>query len=97
MVIRLATIQLRHCCLRNDDALSREALLAEQVSLNRRLRQREDGAAKGITATKRRCQSELSGEELRRRRLFPSCHRCHLRNAEESASSGQVLQGHLGL
>lgn len=66
-----------------DDALSREALLAEQVSLNQRLRQREDGAAKGITATKRRCQSELSGEELRRRRFFPSRHRRHLRNAEE--------------
>lgn len=72
-----------------DDALSRESLLAEQVSLNRRLRQREDGAAKESIDTKRRRHSELSGEEPERRRFLPSRYRRRLK----SASSHRVLTG----
>ena len=74
-----------------DDALSREALLAEQVSLNRRLirRRREDGAARGSVDIKRGCQSELSGEKPKRRRFNPSRHQCRLRTSEKAASSHQ--------
>lgn len=80
-----------------DGVLSRETLLAEQISLNRRLRQQEDGAAKESTERKRGCQSELSGEEPKSRPSFPSRRRRHLGKPEETASSHQVLQNILGL
>lgn len=78
-----------------DDTLSREALLAEHVSLNRRLRQRKTVAAKESTGKKRRRQSELSGEEPKRRRFFPSRHLRRLRRLEESFPH-RVLQGVCG-
>ena len=73
--------------LERDDALSPEALLAEQVSLYRRWRQREDGAAKESTDTKRRRQSEPFGDEPKRRRFYSSRHLWRLRKSEDSAFS----------
>lgn len=80
-----------------DDALSREALLAEQVSLNRRLRQREDGDTKESTGTKRCRQNELSRKEPKSHHFPPLRHQRGLRKAEESASSHRVLQRRFGL
>ena len=74
-----------------DDTLSREALLAEHISLNRRLRRREDRAAKESSDTKRRRQSELSDKEPKRRRFSPSRHRRRLEKFEKS-SSHRILQ-----
>ena len=77
-----------------DDALSREALLAEQVSLNRRLRrQREDGDSRNGANTERRRQSQPTGKDAKRFPFLPS--RCprHLRTSDP-ASSHQHLQGH---
>ena len=77
-----------------DDALSREALLAEQVSLNRRLRrQREDGDSKNGAYTERRRQSQPSGEDLKRFRFLPS-HCLRRLRTSDSASSHRHLQGH---
>ena len=55
-----------------DDLLSREALLAEKVSLKRRLRRREDEGAKEKTATELHRLSELSRERLKCRHLVAS-------------------------
>lgn len=76
-----------------DDALSREALLAEQVSINRRLRQMKDGATKESADTKRRRQNEVPGDEPKRGRFLRSRLRHRLRKSEKSASSQRVLQG----
>lgn len=80
-----------------DDALSREALLAERVSLNRRLKLRHQGDtdANGGAYTKRRRQSEPTGNESKRRRFFPSCNRGRLRTSD-STSSHQCLRGFSG-
>ena len=75
------------------DALSREALLAERISLSRRLNQRRNDAAKEITDRKRRCHSELSGGQHKRRRFFPSRHRRCLGDPAESACSHRLFQG----
>ena len=76
-----------------DDALSREALLAQQVSLNRRLRRRGDGVTKKSTGKKWRSQSK----EPTSCRFFPSRHRRRLKNTVDSTSSHRVLQGRFGL
>ena len=70
-----------------DDSLSREAILAEQISFQRRLRRIEDRSD-----TKRRREGEPSREELKRRRLFASR---HLRRLEtfKSASSPEFSNG----
>ena len=77
-----------------DDALSREALLAEQVSLNRRLRrQREDGDSKNGAYTEWRRQSQPTGEDPERFRFLPS--RClHRLRTSDATSSHRQLQGH---
>lgn len=80
-----------------DDALSREALLAEQVSFNRRSRQRVDGATRGSNNTKRRREGELSGEETKNRHFNPlRHHRRRLRKSEDSASSHRAVHGIFG-
>ena len=78
-----------------DDALSREALLAEQVSFNRRLRQREDGDSdsKNGAYNERRRQSQQTGEDPKRFRVLPSRYICRLRKSDP-ASSHQYLQRH---
>ena len=76
-----------------DDSLSREALLADRVSLSRRLRQRKFEAAEGSTNRKRRCQSELSGGEHGHSRQFPSRHRRRLGKPDETAYSHRFFQG----
>lgn len=77
-----------------DDALSREALIAERVSLNRRLklRHRGDRDANEGAYTKRRHQSEPTGNESKRRRFFLSCYRGRLRTSD-STSSHRCLRG----
>lgn len=75
-----------------DDALSREALLAEPVSLNRRLRQKEDGATKESIDMKRCRRSEMSGDEPKYRRLLSARFGTRLRKSEKSASSQRVPQ-----
>lgn len=75
-----------------DDALSREALLAEQVSSNRRLRQMKEGATKESADTKRRRQNEVPGDEPKRGRFLHSRLRHRLRKSEKSASSQRILQ-----
>lgn len=77
------------------DRLSRESLLAEKVSLNRRLRQRRNDAADESTDRKRRCQSDLSGGEHQRRHFLPSRHRSCLGNPKESDFSHRISQGRL--
>ena len=77
-----------------DDSLSREQLLADRVSLSRRLRQRKFQAAKESTDQTRSCQSEQSGGEHGHRRLSPSRHRRRLGKPDESASSHRIFQGH---
>ena len=79
-----------------DNVLSREEFLAERVSLNRRLRQNEDGAAKESIDTKGRGQGEVSGEEPTRRRLLRSRHRRHMKKSEESAASRRVFRKRMG-
>ncbi len=79
-----------------DDALSREALLAERISLNRRLRRREDRAAKESPDTKRRRQSELSEKEPKRRCFSPSRHRRRLEKLDKLCSH-RILPGLCGL
>lgn len=76
-----------------DDSMSREALLADRVSLSRRLRQSTFEAAEGSMDQKWRCQSELSGGKHGHRRLFPSRHGRRLGKPDESASSHQSFQG----
>ena len=77
-----------------DDALSREALLAEQVSLSRRLRrQRADGDSENSAYTKWRLQSQPTGEDPKRFRCLPSRYLRRLRTSDP-ASSHRHLQGH---
>ena len=81
---------------RRDDALSREAILAEKLSLNRRLKYRGDRDAKDGVYTKRRHQSEPTGEEHNRHRFFPSRYLRRLRTSypvrtSDSAPSHQCL------
>ena len=71
---------------KRDDALSREALLAEQVSLNRRLKRQEDGDAKDGSYTKWRCQSEPIGEEPKRHRFYHSRYLRRLRTSDSASS-----------
>ena len=67
-----------------DDAMSREALLAEQVSLNRRLRRRrEDGDSR---------RSQPTGEDPKRFRFFPSRCLCHLRTSDPTSSHHHVQE-----
>ena len=66
------------------DSLSREAHLAEQISSKRRLRQSK-GGAKESTDTKQCRQSEPTGKESKRRRLFTSHHPRRLRSDSASA------------
>ena len=76
-----------------DDILSREALLAEQVSLNRRSRrQREDGDSKNSTYTEQRHRNQRTGEDPKRFPFLPS--RClrHI-GTSDPASPHQHLQG----
>ena len=73
-----------------DDALSREGLLAEQVSYNRRLRQREDDRGTESNGTKRREQSEPLGEEPKRPCLFSSRLQRRLRTSDSASSHGYV-------
>lgn len=77
---------------RRDDALSREALLAEHISLNRRLRHREHRGAKKGVYTKWRRQSESTGEKPKRHRFSPSHYLRRLRTSD-STSSEQYLRG----
>ena len=77
---------------KRDDALSREALLAEQVSLNRRLRHREHRGAKKGVYTKWRRQSESTGEKPKRHCFSPSHYLRRLRTSD-SASSERYQQG----
>ena len=77
-----------------DDALSREALLAEQVSLNRRSRrQREDGDSKNGTYSELRRRNQRTGEDSKRFQFLPS--RClrHFRTSDP-ASTHRHLHGH---
>ena len=77
-----------------DDTLSREALLAEQVSLNRLLRQKKDDrAAKESTDAKRRREIVLSGGDSKCRRFFFSRHQRRARRPKEPALSHRALQG----
>lgn len=80
-----------------DDALSREALIAERVSLNRRLKLRHHGDrdANEGAYTKRRRQSEPTGNEPKRRRFFLSCYRGRFRKSG-STSSHRYLRGLCG-
>lgn len=76
-----------------DDTLSREALLAERVSLNRRLKLRHrDRDANEGAYTERRRQSEPTGNEPKRRRFFLSCYRGRFRTSD-STSSHRCLRG----
>ena len=70
-----------------DDALSREALLAEQVSLNRRLRrQTEDGDSKNGAYTKLRRRSQPTGEDPKCFRFLPSRYLRRLRTSDPAFS-----------
>ena len=77
-----------------DDALSREALLAERVSLNRRLRlrYREDGDANKSAYNEWRRQDEPNGTEPKRHRFPPTCYLHRLR-ASDTLSSHRCLKG----
>ena len=76
-----------------DDAMSREALLAEQVSLNRRLRrQREDGDSKNSAYTEKGRRSQPTGEGPKRFRFFPSGYLCRLRTSDPASSHHHVQE-----
>ena len=75
-----------------DDALSREALLAEQISLNRRLRrQTEDGDSTNGAYTEQRRRSQATIEDPIRFRFLSSRYLRRLR-ISDPASSHQHLQ-----
>ena len=76
---------------KRDDAVSREALVAEQISLNRRLRHREDRGAKKGVHTKWRRQSESVGEKIKRYRFSPSHYLRRLRTSDSASSERYVL------
>ncbi len=73
-----------------DESLSREALLADHISLQRRLRQGKDRCAKESTDTKRRRQSEPSKVEPKHHCVFPSRNPHRLRT---SRAASKVMRG----